>query len=63
MPTRERRHSPRHLSTAQITTRIDPESARLLGVIAAREMRSVSAQLAHLVENFIAAERKKTADE
>jgi hypothetical protein len=40
--------------TVQITTRIDPEVAEVLQTIATAERRSMSAQLAIIVDAFIA---------
>ena len=59
MTSRRKKPVPPHLTLVQITTRVSPESAKLLAVIAAREHRTLSSQLVAIVEAFLAVERKK----
>ena len=60
MSTRRKHPIPPHLTMVQITTRVSPESAKLLAVIAAREHRTVSSQLVAILEKFLTEERKKS---
>ena len=48
-----------HSELKQVTTRITPEAARLLAIIAAKEKRSVSNKVALIIEEFVAIEKKR----
>lgn len=56
---RSNKPTPHFSELKQITTRILPESAKLLETIAFEERRTISSQLAHIVEAFLTEQKKK----